>query len=131
MTKYKIRYTPEAMGDMDAVWDDVYEVSKEPDVADKYVNDFIDGIEKKKRFPLSGIPLVYRGPFTGFYAVSFKKYKAFYRVNDSYREVLRIIMEKKGGILNPLKYPVCPTMPHGAALPKLYKNSFPSFMKMV
>jgi len=95
MTKYKIRYTPEAMSDMDTVWDDVYEVSKEPDVADRYVNDFIDEIEKKKQFPFSGIRLEYRGLFTGFYVVSFKKYKAFYRVNDSYMEVLRIIMEKK------------------------------------
>ena len=94
MTKYKIRYTPEAMRDMDAVWDDVYEASKAPDVADRYVNDFIDEIEKRKLFPFSGIPLVYRGLFTGFYAVHFKKYKAFYRIHDSYMEVIRIIMEK-------------------------------------
>ncbi len=72
MTKYRIRYTPEAMRDMDAVWDGVYEASKEADVADGYVNDFIDEMEKKKKFPLSGIPLVYRGLFTGFYAVNFK-----------------------------------------------------------
>lgn len=95
MTEYKIRYTPEAMRDMDAVWDDVYEASKESDVADRYVNDFIDEMEKKKLFPLSGIPLVYRGLFTGFYAVNFKKYKEFYRVHDRYIEVIRIIMEKK------------------------------------
>ena len=95
MTKYKIRYTPEAMRDMEAVWDGVYEVSKEPDVADRYVNDFIDEMEKKKQFPLSGIPLVYRGLFTGFYVVNFKKYKAFYCVHDSYIEVIRIIMEKR------------------------------------
>lgn len=94
MIGYKIRYTPEAMRDMDAVWDGVYEASKEPDVADRYVNIFLDEIEKKKQFPLSGIPLVYRGLFTGFYAVHFKKYKAFYRVHDSYIEVIRIIMEK-------------------------------------
>ena len=94
MTKYKIRYTPEAMRDMDAVWDGVYEASKEPDAADRYVNDFIDEPEKKKQFPLSGIPLVYRGLFTGFYAVSFKKYKALYRVYDNYIEIIRIIMEK-------------------------------------
>ena len=94
MTKYKIRYTPEAMRDMDAVWNGVYEASKEPDVADRYVNDFIDEIEKKKQFPLSGIPLVYRGLFTGFYSVSFKKYKALYRVHDNYIEIIRIIMGK-------------------------------------
>ena len=94
MTKYKIRYTPGAMRDMEAVWDGVYEASKEPDVADRYVNDFIDEIEKRKQFPFSGIPLVYRGLFTGFYAVHFKKYKAFYRIHDSSIEVIRIIMEK-------------------------------------
>lgn len=95
MIKYKIRYTPEAMRDMDEVWDSVYVVSKEADVADRYVNDFIDEMEKKKEFPFSGIPIVYRGLFTGFYAVHFKMYKAFYRVHDSYIEVIRIIMEKR------------------------------------
>ena len=77
MIEYRIRYTPEAIRDMDAVWDGVYEASKEPDAA-----------------PLSGVPLLYKGLFTGFYVVHFKKYKAFYRVNDSYIEVIRIIMEK-------------------------------------
>lgn len=95
MREYIIRYAPEAMRDMDEVWDGVYEASREPDVADRYVNDFIDEMEKKKQFPLSGIPIVYRGLFTGFYAVNFKKYKAFYRVYDSYIEVIRIIMEKR------------------------------------
>lgn len=95
MIKYKIRYTPEAMRDMDEVWDGVYEASKEADVADRYVNDFIDEMERKKQFPFSGIPIVYRGLFTGFYAVHFKKYMAFYRVHDNYIEVIRIIMEKR------------------------------------
>lgn len=76
MTRYKIRYSPEAVRDMDQVWDEVYEVSKKP-------------------FPFSGIPVVYRGLFTGFYAVNFKKYKAFYRVHDGYMEVIRVIMEKR------------------------------------
>lgn len=80
---------------MDEVWDGVYEASKESDVADRYVDDFISEIGKKKQFPLSGIPLVYRGLFTGFYAVNFKKYKAFYRLFDNYMEVIRIIAEKR------------------------------------
>ncbi|MDO4940039.1 MAG: type II toxin-antitoxin system RelE/ParE family toxin [Lachnospiraceae bacterium] len=92
---YSLRYTPEAMRDMDAVWDGVYEASKSVDIADKYVNEFADTISEKKQFPLSGIPLLYRGLFTGFYSVNFKKYKAFYRVNDTYIEVIRIIMAKR------------------------------------
>lgn len=92
---YSIRYTPQAMRDMDAVWDGVYEASRNYDIADRYVNEFADEIAAKKLFPFSGIPLEYRGLFTGFYSVNFKKYKAFYRVRDGYIEVARIIMAKR------------------------------------
>ncbi len=92
---YSVRYTPEAMRDMDAVWDDVYEVSKSYDIADRYVEEFVDAIAVKKTFPFPGIPLKYRGLFTGFYSVNYKKYKAFYRVRDGYLEVARIIMAKR------------------------------------
>ena len=67
----------------------------EPDVACQYVEDFADKIAEKKVFPNSGIPLHYRGLFTGFYSVNFKAYKAFYRVIEDYIEVLRIIPAKR------------------------------------
>ncbi len=92
---YFIRYTPEAIRDMDSVWDSVFEASKSFDIANNYVNEFSKRISNKKQFPLTGSPLIYRGLFTGFYSVNFKKYKAFYRVNDKYIEVIRIIMSKK------------------------------------
>ena len=91
---YSVRYTPEAMRDMDTVWDGVYEVSKSYDIADWYVEEFADTIATKKIFPFSGIPLEYRGLFTGFCSVNYKKYKAFYRVRDGYLEVIRIILTK-------------------------------------
>ncbi len=90
-----VRYTPQAMRDMDAVWDGVYEASKNFDIADRYVEAFADEISSKRLFPFSGIPLLYRGMFTGFYSVTYKKYKAFYRVKDGYAEVLRIIPAKR------------------------------------
>jgi plasmid stabilization system protein ParE len=83
------------MRDMDAVWDGVYETSRNFDIADRYVSEFTDEIEAKKLLPFSGSPLQYRGLFTGYYSVNFKKYKAFYRVRDSYIEVARIIMAKR------------------------------------
>ena len=92
---YSIRYTPEAVRDMDAVWDGVYEASMSPDIADRYVVEFADAIAEKKLFSLSGIQLQYRGLFTGFYSVNSKKYKAFYRVVGNYIEVLRIIIAKR------------------------------------
>ena len=36
---YLLRYTPEAIRDMDSVWDGVYEASKSFDIADRYVDD--------------------------------------------------------------------------------------------
>jgi len=91
---YKIRYSPQSQRDMDQVWEEVYAASKSYDVADKYVNEFIEHIEGPKMFPCSGIPLKYYGLFTGFYFVNFKKYNAFYRVKGNYIEVARIIFAK-------------------------------------
>ena len=91
----KIRYTPEAQRDMDAVWDGVLEASGDYDTADRYVEEFADEIAKKKEYPHSGIPLEYNGLFTGYYSVIYKAYRAFYRVRDEYIEVLRIVLIKQ------------------------------------
>ena len=92
---YKIRYAPKARQDMDEVWDGVLEASRETEAANRYVEDFADKIAEKKFFPNSGIPLYYRGLFTGFYSLNFKAYKAFYRVMEEYIEVIRIIPMKR------------------------------------
>ena len=92
---YKIRYTPEAQRDMDAVWDGVLKASCDYDTADRYVEEFADEIAKKKQYPHSGIPLDYNGLFTGYYSVVYKAYRAFYRVRNEYIEVLRIVLTKQ------------------------------------
>jgi len=93
--KYSIRYAPQAQRDMEAVWDSVVEASGSFDLADQYVTEFADAIAEKKEFPFSGIPLYYRGLFTGYYSVNFKAYKAFYRIRDNCLEVARILMMKQ------------------------------------
>jgi len=92
--KYKVRYTPQAQRDMDDIWDGVWEASKDYDTADKYIDDLADIIADKKRSPKTGIPIYYRGLFTGFYSVNFKAYKAFYRIRNEYTEVVRVLPEK-------------------------------------
>ena len=92
---YKIRYAPEAQRDMDAVWDGVLKVSGDFDTADWYVEGFVDAIAEKRHFPRSGIPLEHNGLFTGYYAVQYKAYRAFYRIRDEYIEVLRIVLLKQ------------------------------------
>ena len=91
---YKIRYSPKALKDMDNIWDDVLEASKDFDIADKYLDDLVDGISKKREAPKTGIPLFYRDLFTGFYYIHFKAYNAFYRIKDDYIEVSRILLSK-------------------------------------
>ena len=91
---YTLRFSSRSLEDLDAVWDDVVEASKDYDTADRYIEDFLQKIGEKKIYPKSGIPLYYRGLFTGFYIVNFKAYKAFYRINEDYIEIIRIIPQK-------------------------------------
>ena len=91
---YKIRYTPGAQKDMDDIWNGVWEISKDYDTADSYVEDFAAKIAQKKKAPKTGTPLYYRGLFTGFYYVHFKAYNAFYRIKDDYIEVVRVLFSK-------------------------------------
>ena len=79
---------------MDEVWDGVFEASKDYDIADRYVLEFANTISEMKKSPKAGIPLYYRGLFTGFYSVTFKAYKAFYRINGDYIEIVRILLAK-------------------------------------
>lgn len=88
-------YTPKAMQDMDAVWNETYEASKSDNIADKRIEEFIDMISSKKVSPTSGTALRYKGLFTGYYFINFNKYTAFYRIKEDHIEVLRIINSKR------------------------------------
>ena len=44
---YLLRYTPQAMRDMDSVWDEVYQASKSYDIADKYKRFYRHDHQKK------------------------------------------------------------------------------------
>lgn len=91
---YVIRYSPSARKDIDRVWDEVFSASASLEVTERYITDF--GCDcAKAEFPESGIPLSYRGLFTGFYSVNFKAYKAFYRVRGNYVEVVRVLLQKQ------------------------------------
>ena len=91
----RIRYSPQALRNLDAVWDDVWEASRDDDTAERYLTELLDHIEAKREYPESGIPLHYRGLFTGFYSVNYKAYKAFYRIRDGHMDVARILLAKQ------------------------------------
>ena len=89
---YDVRYSPRAVNDIDSIWDVVHSVSRNYDVADDHIGGIIEAIGDKEEFPRYGAPLTYRGLFTGFYSVLYKKHLAFYRVKDEYIEVARVLL---------------------------------------
>ena len=88
---YQIRYSPAAQKDTDAVWEDLAQFLGDYDKADDYVEGIMDEISSIREFPKSGSPLYYGRLFTGFYWVIYKNHKIFYRVRDSWIEVIRIL----------------------------------------
>ena len=47
----KLRYSPQALADLDKVWDDVWKVSKDYDTDDKYADELAYELSKKKKTP--------------------------------------------------------------------------------
>lgn len=88
----RLVYAEMAALDIEEMWLDVLEKSRDVEIADQYRSDLLSAVREKKRFPESGKPIVRKnGEFTGFYAVFFKKYGAFYRIEDDVMEVVRVL----------------------------------------
>ena len=92
--KLSILYSSDAKKDLTSVWKGVLAASASFELADEYLDEFMDMIDRKRDFPYSGSPLYYRGLFTGFYMINFKAYIAFYRVSENFIEIARILPAK-------------------------------------
>lgn len=92
--KYKVKYSKSAIRDLDRVWSEVFEASKNQKITTKYLNDFMNKIEAKADYPKSGSPLYYENGFTGYYYVVFKAYLAFYRIENNLMLVDRVLLGK-------------------------------------
>ena len=79
---YRIEYSQAAIRDLDRVWNEVYEASKEADIATRYVDGLMDCVAEKRAFPKSGAPLYYE---------VFKAYMAFYRIVEERILVDRVV----------------------------------------
>ncbi|MEE8807754.1 MAG: type II toxin-antitoxin system RelE/ParE family toxin [Lactimicrobium sp.] len=89
--RYQVEYSQIALRDLDQVWYEVFEASKDYGTAQKYLDELINKIEQKSDFPKSGIPLYYEDLFEGYYFVSFKSYLAFYRIEGDRMLVERVL----------------------------------------
>lgn len=92
--KYEIKYSKDAIRDLDRAWSEVLKVSKSYDIATKYIDDLMDKVAAKADQPKSGSPLYYEDSFTGYYFVVFKSYMASYRLQDNIVLVDRILYGK-------------------------------------
>ncbi len=89
--RYSVEYSTVAIRDLDRVWNEVFEASKDYDTTQKYLDDLMDKIEAKGDYPKSGAPLYYQDLFTGYYYVVFKAYIAFYRIDGERVLVDRVL----------------------------------------
>lgn len=88
---YSIVYSPSAIRDLDCVYAEVMQASKDIGTAIKYIDELMDHIAQKRDYPKSASLLYYEGDFTGYYFVVFKAYIAFYRVDTDHIYVDRVV----------------------------------------
>ena len=84
---YEIVFSPAALDDLDRVW----EASQNPGITDQYIDDLLTAVDKKKKYPKTGTPLIYLGIISGMYMVHFKAYIVFYRILGERIEVGRVL----------------------------------------
>lgn len=87
----RVEYSKAAVRDLDRVWTEVYEASKDYSIAERYIDDLMNKVEAKTDYPESGSPLYYEESFTGYYFVVFKAYMAFYRIRKDVMLVDRVL----------------------------------------
>ena len=92
--KYKVKYSKSAIRDLDRVWSEIFEASKNQKITIKNLDDLMNKIEAKADYPKSGSPLYYENGFTGYYYVVFKAYIAFYRIENNSILVDRVLLGK-------------------------------------
>ena len=91
---YKLRYSPEALRDLEKLFLDVIDVSQDFETATKYLGDIKKKIGEQKKHPKTGTRLLIGNAFTGYYFVKYKAYLVFYRVVRNEILVVRILPEK-------------------------------------
>lgn len=95
MITYEIKYSPEAIKDMDDIFKDVHTASCNLEITQKYLDELQDKLESMALHPKTGTPLFYEELFTGYYSVRFKEYLAFYRLEENIMFVDRVLFRKR------------------------------------
>lgn len=90
-----IKYSPEALNDLQEIWIYIYENLSNPIAAENTVNGITDSVDKLKQFPKAGSILEYpNGINIGYRFVQYKNYIVFYRISENDVVIDRIIYGK-------------------------------------
>ena len=92
--KYSLSFTPEAIKDLENVYESFLEASNDIKTAEKYLQELVNAIKDKKTFPLSAPLVDFCDLVNDIRHVKYKAYIAFYRVADKTIEVLRVLPGK-------------------------------------
>ena len=92
--KYKVQYSPEALNDLDEIWEYILLELGNPDAAENVVNKMMDTIDALEDFPERGAPLSSVAEVESDYRfVLSGNYIAFYRVEGKAVQVDRVLYQ--------------------------------------
>ena len=92
----ELKYSPEALRDLDEIWKYIHSDLCNPDAADNTVNTILDKTEALRDFPYSGTPLdVISRIHSDYRFVTANSFLAFYRVYDGIVYVDRVLYERR------------------------------------
>lgn len=91
-----IRYSPEALNDLDEIWEYIAVELANPSAAKNTINGIMNAINKVKEFPNAYSPLYFEnGLETNYRFVIFENYMAFYRIGKNEMFVDRVLYGKR------------------------------------
>ena len=94
--KVSVKFSPEALKDLDEIYDYIANVLKSPDAADNTVNKILDKTDLLSDNPEIGTQLFFENDlFSGYRYLVSDNYLAFYRITNESVFVDRVIYGKR------------------------------------
>ena len=92
----ELKYSPEALKDLDEIWEYINTELCNPDAADNTVNAILDRTETLREYPYSGTPLDVLSRIRSDYRfVPANHFLAFYRVQNDIVFIDRVLYERR------------------------------------
>ena len=91
-----LKYSPEALKDLDEIWEYINSDLSNPDAADHTVSAILNKVEMLREFPYSGTPLdVISRIHSDYRFVTANHFLAFYRIQEEAVYIDRILYERR------------------------------------